>query len=71
MKFYYLLFKILLTFSLLGCGESFDFYVGTHLQPDIDDDAFTPGMNIFGIIRPDYTDSINKSFIHIQKVVKQ
>ncbi len=46
-----------------------DFYLGVPLQPVIDKNAFVPGLNIFGIIRPDSTMGHNNSYIMLQKAL--
>ncbi len=52
-----------------GCKEMLDFYLGIPFQPVFDEDSFVPGLNIFGIIRPDTTGVYNNSFVQFQKVV--
>ncbi|MBN1416634.1 MAG: hypothetical protein JW973_16140 [Bacteroidales bacterium] len=59
----------LLIFLVTGCQDVVDFYIGVPLQPSVDESGFIPGLNIFGIIRPDSTDAINNSFIMLQKVI--
>ena len=54
---------------LTGCKDVVDFYLGVPLQPDVDEDSFIPGLNMFGIIRPDTTGIYNNSFIQLQKVI--
>lgn len=46
--------------SCLKIGE---YYVGLHLQPDMENNKFEPGLNVFGIIKsgPDF-DTINHRF---------
>ena len=56
-------------FWLTGCKEVVDFYLGIPLQPVIDEDSFVPGLNIFGIIRPDSNGDYNNSCIMLQKVI--
>jgi hypothetical protein len=62
---------ILIYFIVLlgGCKEIGDFYMGLPLQPRFEKNSYTPGLNIFGILRPDSTGSFNNSFIHIEKVL--
>jgi len=52
-----------------GCMDAVDFYLGIPLQPVADEDSFVPGLNIFGIIRPDSTGEYNNSCILLQKVI--
>src|SRR4030042_3367870 len=64
--------RLLIGFFFLlsaGCDEVLDFYLGIPLQPVIDEDSFVPGLNIFGIVRPDSTGIYNNSFIMLQKVI--
>jgi len=63
--------KYLIGFLLLstGCMDVVDFYLGIPLQPVADEDGFIPGLNLFGIIRPDSTGEYNNSFILLQKVI--
>lgn len=58
---------ILMAFS--SCKEALDVYLGVPLQPRFDSSAFIPGLNIFGVLRPDFTHNYNNSFIIVQKVV--
>jgi hypothetical protein len=62
---------ILIYFVLVlgGCKEISDFYMGLPLQPRFEENSFTSGLNIFGVLRPDSTGSFNNSFIQIEKVV--
>ncbi len=46
-----------------------DYYLGVPLQPVIDRNTFSAGLNIFGIIRPDSTSGYNNSYIMLQKVL--
>lgn len=54
---------------LSGCQKLTDFYIGIPEQPDFKQSEFQKGMNIMGILRPDNKDSINMSFVYIQKVL--
>jgi hypothetical protein len=63
---------LVLTFIVLfssGCKDMVDFYLGVPFQPAIDKNAFVPGLNIFGIIRPDSTMGYNNSYIMLQKAL--
>jgi hypothetical protein len=55
-------------FVFITCSETADIYLGIPLQPKIDENNFEPGLNIIGSIRPDFSDTINKSFVHVQEV---
>jgi hypothetical protein len=47
-------------FVLSGCDKMAEYYAGMHLQPSISRDDFTPGLNVFGIIKAGfYSDSAN------------
>jgi hypothetical protein len=64
--------KYLIGFLFLlstGCKDLVDFYLGIPLQPVTDEDSFVPGLNIFGIIRPDSTGGYSNSCIILQKVI--
>jgi hypothetical protein len=65
-----ILFCLVISFVLSGCGKdsAFDFFVGG--QPDfIGDHKFIPGLNIFGIIRPDSIQSVPMTFVHVEKAI--
>ncbi len=51
-----------------GCEAITDFYLGIPLQPKIEGNNYLPGLNIFGVIRPDQTDSTNRSFLKVEEV---
>lgn len=53
---------------LISCKDALDVYLGVPLQPRFDTETFQPGLNIFGVIRPDSTNEYNNSFIILQKV---
>ncbi|QQS51681.1 MAG: DUF4249 family protein [Bacteroidota bacterium] len=53
---------------LAGCEAITDFYLGVPLQPKIEDNNYLPGLNVFGVIRPDQIDSINRSFLQVEEV---
>jgi hypothetical protein len=64
--------SFLLTITLLlliACKEAGDFYMGVPLQPRFERNSYTPGLNIFGILRPDSTSIFNNSFVEIEKVL--
>lgn len=60
---------IIILVALSSCKETLDVYLGVPLQPRFDSSTFNPGLNIFGVLRPDYTDAYNNSFVILQKVV--
>ncbi len=64
-----LIYTILFVLSLAGCKKIGDAYLGVPLQPRFDENTFVPGLNIFGVIRPDSTGVFNNSFVEIQKVI--
>ena len=53
---------------MLSCRETIDFYLGVPLQPSFEEDNHLPGLNIFGVIRPDSTRGINNSFVIVHEV---
>ena len=64
-----LLIVVIFVLIVTGCKKMVDFYLGMPLQPTIDENTFVPGLNIFGIIRPDSTGGYNNSYIMLQKVL--
>jgi hypothetical protein len=68
MKRIALLTAILLV--LASCRQIVDFYMGVPLQPTFEENSFVPGLNIFGILRPDSTGACNNSFVQVQKVAR-
>lgn len=54
--------------GIVSCQEATDIYLGVPLQPTLEDNNYVPGLNIIGILRPDYTDTISNSFVHVQEV---
>jgi hypothetical protein len=59
---------LLLLTGLWACQETLDIFLGIPLQPKIEENNYQPGLNIFGILRPDSTSNFNNSFVHVQKV---
>jgi hypothetical protein len=59
----------LLLLLFTGCGQMADWYIGLPLQPDFLEENYEPGMNIFGVLRPDSTGANNNSFVYIQQVL--
>lgn len=58
------LLMLLLVFMLFNsCLKIGEYYIGLHLQPDMENSKFEPGLNVFGIIKsgPDF-DTINHRF---------
>lgn len=68
MKWRHLLYCFLLSLVIFSCNDVADVYLGIPLQPQLDDDNYEPGLNIIGVLRPDRTDSISMSFVHVQEV---
>jgi hypothetical protein len=64
-----IILMIVLINLLASCKEVADFYLGIPMQPKFEKNSYVPGLNIFGILRPDSTGSYNNSFIEIQKVM--
>lgn len=60
---------LLLLILAAGCDKMVDWYLGIPLQPDFTEKNFEPGMNIFGVLRPDSTGGSNNSFVYIQQVL--
>ena len=52
-----------------GCDRMVDWYIGIPLQPSFSEKSFEPGMNIFGVLRPDSTGASNNSFVYVQQVL--
>lgn len=50
-----------------SCEKVTDFYIGIPLQPEITENTFKEGMNIFGLLRPDSYGEFNKSFVYVQQ----
>lgn len=65
-----LLIIIIVWFLFESCEKVAEYYLGIPLQPDFITEDFKPGLNIFGIIRPDSANGNNMSFVHVQKVIK-
>ena len=68
MKLFAYISVLLIIIGISSCKETVDLYLGIPLQPDIKENNFEPGLNIIGVIRPDFTDTINNSFVHVQEV---
>ena len=47
---------------------SCEYYVGINQQPEFTDTDIEEGMNIFGLLRPDFKADYNKSFVFVQKM---
>ena len=63
-----ILLSITILFSDCSKDSLYDFFIGP--QPNfIGDHKFVPGLNIFGIIRPDSIKSIPMTFVHVEKVI--
>ncbi len=59
----YLLFGILICL-MISC----EYYLGINQQPEFEDTSMEEGLNIFGILRPDFKADYNKSFVFIQQL---
>ena len=68
MKGRHFLYSLVFSFFFFSCQETADIYLGIPLQPQLDENNYEPGLNIIGVFRPDRTDSISKSFVHVQEV---
>ncbi|MBN1599190.1 MAG: hypothetical protein JW894_12925 [Bacteroidales bacterium] len=67
MKKYSLLIGLLII--ILGsCEQVTDYYLGFPQQPEFNDEWTIEGLNIFGIIRPCSSDSLNTSFVFVQQM---
>lgn len=62
-------FLVVLLMLVTGCEKMADWYIGIPLQPDFTEKNFDPGMNIFGVLRPDSTGRSNNSFVYVQQVL--
>lgn len=65
-RIYSLLFLVLLA---VACNDTLDFYLGVYQQPEFVENTYEPGLNVFGIIRPDNMNNYNLSFVHLQRVL--
>jgi len=54
-------------FILYSCEEAGDYYLGMNQQPEITINTFEEGLNIFGLLRPDFRGDYNKSFVFVQQ----
>lgn len=61
--------SLLALLMLAGCDKLTDWYLGIPLQPDFTEKSFEPGMNIFGVLRPDSTGGYNNYFVYVQQVL--
>jgi hypothetical protein len=63
-------FGILLLVSLFfsSCEKTLDFYLGIYEQPEFTEEGSTEGLNIFGVLRPDFRGEYNQSFVFVQKL---
>jgi hypothetical protein len=54
---------IIFAILLLGCQKIGEFYAGMYLQPDLSDENFQPGLNIYGVLKTgDNFDTLNHYF---------
>lgn len=65
LKFIFILLPL-----VLSCKKTTDIYLGVPLQPKFDENSFIPGLNIFGILRPDFSANSSNSFVIVHKVTK-
>lgn len=68
MKFLKCIVVLVLFLSVVSCKETVDIYLGIPLQPKLEESNYVPGLNIIGILRPDFNDSISNSFVHVQEI---
>lgn len=59
---------LVLFLSVVSCKETVDIYLGVPLQPKLEESNYVPGLNIIGVLRPDFNDSISNSFVHVQEI---
>ncbi len=67
---YKVIVAVILSSWLCGCSKDsfFDFFIGG--QPTfVGNHSFSPGLNIFGVIRPDSSGSKSMTLIQIEKVI--
>ena len=69
-NYYYYMVAFCILLFVTGCNKDdfFDFYIGS--QPNfLSDHPFVPGLNIFGVIRPDSLDGKSMNSIYVEKVI--
>lgn len=59
--------SVLFILLLNSCEKATDFYLGFPWQPEILENTFVDGLNIFGLLQPDDSDGSNKSFVYVQR----
>ena len=67
-RFFTILFTIFSLLIIYSCEEVADYYLGFNQQPEIIENTFEPGLNLFGILRPDSKQGFNKSFVFVQQL---
>ena len=65
---YFIIFIIV--FLITSCEQATDYYIGIPQQPEFTENGFVPGLNIFGVLRPDSGDHRNNSFVFVQQVYR-
>ncbi|MDA3930681.1 MAG: hypothetical protein PF541_17170 [Prolixibacteraceae bacterium] len=65
----YLFLLLGVTFMFASCTKIAEYYIGLNMQPDMENSPFTPGLNVFGVLKtgPDY-DTVNHYF-EVQEMV--
>ncbi len=59
--------SILVFLLLISCEKATDFYLGLPWQPDILENTFVDGLNIFALLQPADSAENNKSFVYVQR----
>ena len=68
LNFYIVVISGIFFISSCNKDDLFDFYIGS--QPNfLNDHPFVPGLNIFGVIRPDSLEDKSLNSIYIEKVI--
>lgn len=71
MKHYFFhIFALTVIIANYSCESVTDYYIGIPQQPELTEDTFEEGLNIFGVLRPDFKADNNKSFVFIQEVYR-
>jgi hypothetical protein len=57
------LILIMFVFLLSGCQKIGEFYAGMYMQPDLSKEDFSPGLNVYGVLKTgDNFDTLNHYF---------
>jgi hypothetical protein len=60
---------LILVFGAASCQWLGEFYAGINMQPELDENAFVPGLNVFGIMKAgESLDTVNH-FFEVQQLV--